>query len=61
MFDVPGSSIRGVYINEDVVTGSGKAQYVTSPIEEREETVDDGDGDGGEAFVVEENGTRTTA
>ena len=61
MFDVPGSNIRGVYINEDVVTGTGKAQYVTSPIEEREETVDDGDGDGGESFVVEENGTRTTA
>eukprot|EP00112_Aurelia_sp_Birch-Aquarium-sp1_P005879 Seg1662.27 transcript_id=Seg1662.27/GoldUCD/mRNA.D3Y31 product="ATP-dependent Clp protease ATP-binding subunit clpX-like mitochondrial" protein_id=Seg1662.27/GoldUCD/D3Y31 len=61
MFDVPGSNIRAVYINEDVVTGNGKAQYVTGPIEEKEETVDDGDGDGGEAFVVEENGTRTTA
>eukprot|EP00794_Sanderia_malayensis_P009648 gene9648-10636_t len=33
MFDVPGSNIVGVYVDEDVVKETGKAKYVTAPVE----------------------------
>lgn len=34
MFDTPGSNIRTVYIDEHVVDGSKKAEYVLAPEEE---------------------------
>lgn len=34
MFDAPGSSIRAVYIDEHVVQGDKKAEYVVEPEEE---------------------------
>ena len=58
MFDVPGSDITGVYIDEGVVTGDSKAEYVSEPTEE------DSDISANEqnvSYVVEENETRTTA
>ena len=56
MFDVPGSNIRGVYVDENVVLGKQKAQYVTGPIETTERSEDTN-----ESFPVEEEhgGTRT--
>ena len=57
MFDVPGSNIRTVYIDEGVVTGESKAQYVTEPVDENEIPADESS----VGYSVEENGTRTTA
>lgn len=57
MFDVPGSDIRGVYIDEGVVTGESAAQYVTGLAKESEESTDDATA----SYSVEENETRTTA
>ncbi len=54
MFDVPGSNISGVYIDENVVKGEGKAQYVTGPVETSEINAD-------ENLLEEEDDTRTTA
>ena len=57
MFDVPGSNIRSVYIDEGVVTGDSKAEYVTGPAEDSELHGDDSS----TMYSVEENETRTTA
>lgn len=34
MFDAPGSNIRAVYVDEHVVEGNKKAEYVMAPEEE---------------------------
>ena len=57
MFDVPGSNIRSVYIDEGVVTGESKAEYVTGPADDSELNGDDSS----TMYSVEENETRTTA
>lgn len=44
MFDVPGANIVAVYINEDVVTGTKKAEYITGPIETTDRPPEDEDG-----------------
>ena len=57
MFDVPGSNIRDVYIDEGVVAGESKAQYVSGPVEDNEVPGEESNGN----YSVEENETRTTA
>lgn len=34
MFDAPGSNIRAVYVDEHVVQGDKKAEYILAPEEE---------------------------
>ena len=57
MFDVPGSSIRGVFIDEGVVAGDSKAQYVNEPVEDTDLPGDESNTN----YSLEENETRTTA
>ena len=57
MFDVPGSNIRGVYIDEGVVTGDSKAQYVNEPADDTDQPADESNSN----YSLEENETRTTA
>lgn len=36
MFDVPGANVTAVYITEETVKGTKKAEYVTGPLETTE-------------------------
>ena len=57
MFDVPGSNISAVYIDEKVVEGKAKAQYVTGPVETSEVNADESS----DSFQEEQADNRTTA